>query len=682
MGVNGQIAVTLENDLVRLRLDPRTGGFGSLYDKRFGHEYILAPDRALLLRMMLPEDGAEYRHLDGAEPQITVNGNTAAVAYRFGNVFAVASLTLDGETITAQISITNAGTVNIEEVMFPWVRGLGPIVGASFIWPHFWKRKYDDLFGNDLGGDHHTWNEWTQKLVGRYPCHLTTAWCDYGTQDHGIAIESLHTDFSIVDFFIHKIVEKTHDPIRRTLDFCTVRPRRIKPGETVSFPPVRILLHQGDWHTVADAHRDWLETWIQKPDRPAKFAESIGWHFFFMKHQDGLVRATYADLPDLARAALAAGCSYLMVFGWQTGGHDNNYFYRYVPNDAWGGQEALRQALAQCRAMGVEVLPFFNGTLANVQMPEHKQFGHRWEAKTRSGHAYYGGDWARHNADAPSRNRSMLHTEIAFCKEQRAYFLASMKRIVQDYGFGNTQLDQISEKMFVDYNEEHITTTPDRVYVDGLMELLPAVRRLLREVNPEGVMVSEALNDFTGQWCDSSWDWTTLLPFPEPILYTLPWLMTSHEIDALEYKESNIAFAYKMHFDLKIDGGDAPITKYPEFTQHVKGLAELRRRTAAYLAQADFRDEEGVKGGLPENVIVKVYRNQTTLKRALVLAEVAGMSAQVTLPACGQDTHSEAVAFSSQGTTEVIEASGPILIKMDPYEVKVVCLDPATEAAG
>src|SRR6266481_6331956 len=91
-----------------------------------------------------------------------------------------------------------------------------------------------------------------------------------------------------------------------------------------------------------------------------------------MKHQDGLVLNTYNDLPRKAEASLAAGCPYLLVFGWQTGGHDNNYLYRYLPNETWGGEKSLREAIEKVRQIGVEVVPFFNGTLANIEMPEHK----------------------------------------------------------------------------------------------------------------------------------------------------------------------------------------------------------------------------------------------------------------------------------------------------------------------
>jgi len=669
----------LENEYVRVELDATTGGFRSVFDKKAAHEYIMVHDRALMFRLMIPEGDKQWLHLDSVRPEIAVSDGTAVLTYSLDGVSARVTLSIDAEKICTQLHLNNTGKRVIEEIIFPWVRGLGPIEGGRLVWPHFWKRSYTDVFGDDLGGDHHTWNEWTQKAVVRYPEHLASAWCDYGNAQHGLSIEGRHTDFSIMDFFAHKIVEKRPEgtspsDARRSLDLAAVHPRRVKPGESYTSPPVLISAHSGDWHAPADSHRLWLETWIQRPDRPERFATAIGWHFFFMKHQDGYAPHTYEDLPRMAKAALAAGCSYLLLFGWQTGGHDNNYFYQYVPNEDWGGLEALRRAIEECRAMGVELIPFFNGTLANVGMPEHKEFGHRWEAKTRTGHAYYAGDWARHNFDAPTRNRAMLHSEIAFCEEQCAYFLENMKRIVQEYGFGNTQLDQISEKMFLDYDDAHIRTTPDRVYVDGLAHLLPAVRRLIREVNPDGIMISEALNEFTGQWCDSSWDWGNLIKFPEPVFYTLPWLMASHEIDALEYGEVNKAFVYKMHLDMKIDGGDTPITNYPKFTEHVRRLAELRRRTADYYCFADFRDQEGIAADVPANALVRTYRNARTGRAAVVIAETGGQKAAAAVQIKWPLAEKTAVVHSSVRETETVSLGAPLTVELTPYEVQIICL--------
>ena len=118
-------------------------------------------------------------------------------------------------------------------------------------------------------------------------------------------------------------------------------------------------------------------------------------------------------------------------------------------------------------------------------------------AKTRAGHPYYAGNWARQNFDAPTRNREMLHHEICPCDAYRGYFLKTARRIFEGYGFGKLQLDKISEKILPCYNERHHHAHPDRAYVDGLAELLPKTRAALRQINPDGVMIGEWINDFT-----------------------------------------------------------------------------------------------------------------------------------------------------------------------------------------
>ncbi len=670
----GTAQAVLENDQVRVVLDTATGGFASLFDKERRHEHVTAPDRSLLVRLMTPGPGEDCLHLEGTAPQIGVSGNRATVTFDWEGIRAAAVLELRGDELTASLRVENVSGPVVEEIMFPWVRGIGEIPDGAFVWPHFFRRRYNDVFGKDLGGDHRTWNELTQKLSGRYPAHLATAWCDYGSTRQGIGIEARHTDFSITDFHVHKVVEKDRHPVRRSLDLATVFTRRVRPGETHTTPPVVISVHGGDWHSVAGRHRDFLDPWIGKPERPDKFAEAVGWHFYFMKHQDGHTVNRYEDLPRMARASLDAGCPYLLVFGWQTGGHDNNYCYRYVPNEDWGGAEALRAALAECREMGAEVIPFYNGTLANIGMPEHREFGHRWEAKTRAGHPYYAGDWARTNFDTPTRNRSMLHVELSFCREHREYFLETVRRMFGEYGFTNLQLDQISEKMFVDYDPAHVTTTPDRVFVDGLGELLPAVRGALRAGHPRGVIVGEAVNDFTGQWCDSFWDWNVLLPDPEPIFYTLPWLMGSHEVDALEYGEVNKAFACKLHLDMKIDGGDAPVTKYPDFAAHVRANAELRRRTAPYYVRGEFRDQDGIVCEPPENLMVKTYLNRSEGKFCIVAAETQGRRGEVRVRAA-HGKRFTGVVESNQRPKRILMGAPSVRLSLAPREVAVVCAD-------
>ena len=667
---------SIENDDLRVQFDPSTGGFVSIWDKHRRREYIAAPDRGLLLRIIVPEGDLLAAHVDAAKAQIGIEGHCATIRYALDNgLDATVHIALEGAAIDASLQLVNRGSRTVEETVFPWIRGLARLPEGSLVMPTMFNRRIDP-FSNQLGGDHHTWNELSQKRTFRYPAHLASAWLDYSGGDGGLALEGRHKDYSIMDVYVHAVVQKDREPVRRTLDIATAHPCRVKPGETWTASPVRILVHGGDWHAPAAAHRDWLETWVRKADRPARFAESIGWHFFFMKHQDGTVLHTYADLPQMAEASLAAGCPYLLIFGWQTGGHDNNYMYRYVANPSWGGADALREAVRQVRSKGAELMPFYNGTLANIEMPEHKEFGHRWEAITRAGHPVYAGNWARHIFDPPTRDREMLHHEICPCEEYRPYFLANVRRIVQEYGWANLQLDQISEKMFPCYNPLHTHSRPDLAYVEGFSDLLPKTRAIVRQANPEGIIIGEWMNDFTAQWCDSSWSWTQT-DFPEPVLYSLPWAMLSHEIDANEFDQANKAFAYKMHFDMKIDGGDSPITKYPKFAAHVRSLAELRRRTRDYCVAGSFRDQDGLRVTGSPDVPVKSFEAPSG-RVGIVVAETSGSVATVTVES-GRVMKGRMVRIDSNLRSIAEESpGGSIEVELQPFEVRVICVDPAS----
>jgi hypothetical protein len=224
------------------------------------------------------------------------------------------------------------------------------------------------------------------------------------------------------------------------------------------------------------------------------------------------------------------------------------------------------------------------------------------------------------------------------------------------------------------YNELHHHAHPDRAYVDGLGELLPKTRAALRAVNPDGVMIGEWINDFTAQWLDGSWSWRQT-DFPEPVLYTLPAALMSHEIDALEYDEVNKAFAYRLYLDMKIDGGDSPITKYPQFAAHIKGLASLRRRVFDYYVTSDFRDEEGIKLIQPRKVIAKVFHNPAARKVGIVLAEFGGEKAEVVLQTRWAPEGSTIQVESNVAESHAISPADELRLDLGPHEVRVLCVD-------
>ena len=420
-------------------------------------------------------------------------------------------------------------------------------------------------------------------------------------------------------------------------------------------------VHDGDWHVVADRHRKWLEKFIMKPDVCDAFRNSLGWTFYFMKHQDGTIVRRYGDLEKIAVDTVEAGLKYSMIFGWQQKGHDNYYSFGYYPNEEWGGKAALKTNLEAARKIGCEIIPFFNGTLLDVKTAEYTEYGHRWPVIGRTGNPYSGGDASRTIFDIPFRNAAIF-TGI----EASKWFLESVRRIVSDYEFNNIQLDQIGHKSYACYDKAHGHARPEKAFTDELKALLLNVRRLVRSSSKNSVVISEGFSDVVSQFCDASWNWQQM-ENPEVVRYSLPWILYSHETDALEYGKVNDCFAHGLLLDLKIDGGDGSIGSYPKFRDHVKALAELKPKSKSYV-YGDFRDEEGIEYTRNDGIIMKSYSHATE-GWAVVAANTTPTEKRADFT-CNL-FQGQANSYYSYGASSLEKMNGVKKLNLKPYEVVI-----------
>lgn len=564
--------VILRNHNLEVVVDAENGSVVGIKDKRLSMQYIKDARFARLFRFLLPTPQFEGQHVDSWTQRVSrieqPNGVSATVHYdsflmgqKSLAVQTTVKFELKDDGLILRMTIKNQGENELTDVIFPWIGGLkqisNPTTDGIYMPGQVERRIVNPL--RTLAGNHFSWNRMRLKRYYRYPQHLASTWVDYSSQDRGLGMEVRDKSFEPLDLYIEGLVEKDREDSTRNRDSLSLAwsfHPHLAAHEEWESPEVIIRPHLGDWHVVADDHRRWVETWIVKPDVPLDFARSLGWHFYFMKHQDGWVVNTYDDLVKMAKGTLAAGIPYMMVFGWQKVGHDNYYPFGYFPNPDWGGEARLKEKLQEVRALGVEPIPFFNATLLDVQTEEYQKFAHDWPVMSRTGGYYFGGDWSRSNFDVPiataawgsASSRSMLLVDLCPFEGSTPWIIDTVKRIVTEYGFGNLQLDQLGHKWYCCYNPKHRHAKPQKAYPQALPAVLAEIRKTVRANNPKGVMVGEGVNEFTAQYCDSHWTWSQL-DFPEPLLFSLPWTTYSQEIDSLEYGDVNRAFAYKMRLD-------------------------------------------------------------------------------------------------------------------------------------
>jgi hypothetical protein len=201
-----------------------------------------------------------------------------------------------------------------------------------------------------------------------------------------------------------------------------------------------------------------------------------------------------------------------------------------------------------------------------------------------------------------------------------------------------------------------------------LMQLLREIRERLREHDPEGIMIGEGFTDMTAQYCDGFWNWSQLR-FPEIIRYSVPWMPYSHEIDANEYGDVNVCFANRILLDLKIEGGDGILSDFPEFSSHLKKLANLKNRLGRAYIDGLYRDEEGIEVSPEGAIVAKVYREQHGRGICVVAVNTADRKVDASVHFL-HEIRAGIRVHSLRGDDTEVPGTGAIDLRLNPYEVR------------
>lgn len=664
----------------------------AIRDKRNGREYIENHSFQNGWRLMLPDETWDGRYADGkAQRNCLVISGTDTIKYIFSSITAAdrkqvnVELTiiyrLEKDELHAKYKINNLDDQAFpSHIMFPVIRGIGKKEkGMKLVMPEqspFGDTRVEDPFSYG-DGNHKDWVRGCNRKNARYPLQLATAWMDYSDMAGGITLEQRSPEFSVCDFGFERIIRKGRRRKAENEDFLQFAIQsypNVRWGEEAESPDYVIEIHENNWQVPALRHREWLKKHVRLPVLPETMKRSIGWHFYFMKQQDGTVYFQYRDLPDMAEAAVSAGLGYMMVFGWYPAGHDNDYPFGYFVNEEWGGEQELHRQLEKCCRTGCSVIPFFNGTLLDISLDEYRQYAHRWPVLGRTQKPYCGTEFSRANHDMgfsnaciPTSTRNMTLLDVCITSEEvQKWWRETVTRIVRDYHFHNIQLDQIAHKSYVCYAPHHKHRRPETAWTDELGKLLSMVRQIVKE-DQEGVVIGEGMTDLTMQYCDAFWNWHQAFNRPEIIRYSIPWMNYSHEIDANEYDAANICFAERILMDLKIEGGIAKVTDYPEFTAHLKRLAELKKRLGRAYIDGEYFLQDGLKVECSEGILVRIYRCEA--ETAIVIAGISEGRGTIVMEL--EKPLKNVRLYSNYGIREGGDGSR-FSCKIEPYEVVVI----------
>ena len=139
-------------------------------------------------------------------------------------------------------------------------------------------------------------------------------------------------------------------------------------------PPVVLRFHHGTWREASRLYRAWFDEHVGSPVvRRDGLAAHDAWQNTYLETPGGRIRYRFEDLPQLARDALEADIGAIMIGGYHEGGLDTSYPRFSTPSPRLGTPEQLRDGIAACRALGVDVVLFANANQISLDAPDYEE---------------------------------------------------------------------------------------------------------------------------------------------------------------------------------------------------------------------------------------------------------------------------------------------------------------------
>ena len=145
----------------------------------------------------------------------------------------------------------------------------------------------------------------------------------------------------------------------------------IQPGATQQSEPFVLAPFLGDWHAGADIYKAWRATWLETPVMPAWVKNVHSWQQIQINSSEDRLEFPYKDLVKVAEACQRWGVKAIQLTGWQIGGQDRD-FPLHDTDPRLGTAEEFKQAIAESRKLGVEIILFNKYAWADVTAPAYK----------------------------------------------------------------------------------------------------------------------------------------------------------------------------------------------------------------------------------------------------------------------------------------------------------------------
>jgi hypothetical protein len=513
-----------------------------------------------------------------------------------------------------RIAIDNKDLGTIREVRFPIASGLTEF--SSLIMPN--------QGGEKLTNPLKKLSDETPTIYIEYPARASMQWFEYFSPEAGLYMASYDKSLDYTRMYFGR-QDENHDAAMWLVKYPFVA-----GGAKWESSHLAVGIHTGDWHWGADRYRDWIESWVPKPEPVKRIAEMIGDGVgLFIKDMDMKTLNTYEDI--VKRSQQIGRGSSIMLVGWFYNGHDTYYpEYNSIPD--LGGDKALTDAIDKVHGMGNFVNAYVNGRLNNTETETYKKYGKKWAILGMTPglgvgsinffelHEGWNNAW-----DLAQKSEGWFSVMCPSAKGWQDHIVGQVIHCLRDYHFDGIFLDQPgSYYAELCYNKNHGHSTPASAWGPGLLEIFRRIHEEGKKINPEFAIWTEGMNDVYGQYLDYHTDknpvWAPMRIHPEVETfvemwrYTLPWYITQNGPERYSYPPSkDRVYGDYYHFLLGIRGISAGNRNWggnsTDSLAHVAvvdKIEKLWRKGGEFFFYGRFIDNVGLNFTDP-NILAKAY---------------------------------------------------------------------------
>lgn len=615
---------TIENEFVRIEVNPDNGAITGLFHKLSGKEYIASPQWARSFRLNVPDrwrvtgfnadwsaNALDSWRQTNCSIAVRKSPGGQIMTMRYPELESAAGkfpievqysirLPDNSEDAFLKLNLINRSRFTVREVFFPWISGIGAVEGIEsdkFVIPNT-IRSIPDL-RNDY--DHNgNWEEFPYLLdVPEWPSgySLSMPWMNYGGKREGFYLASLARK-GLRHMLMIQDFGTGPDPI---FAFGWAFPPYVKPGKSWQSPEILISLHTGDWHAAADKYRSSLDGWYQKPDITLDSKRTFAsFNSFFTKRN-------FMEIVDLAKDIKKYGMNDLIM--WNFGDYYPNVLEKddlsvnpprlgeFTPQ--WGGLSTLRKANHIAEAQGVRTGIIFSQRLWNKSTltPELRKLAERWVLRTAAGDAITE-SWTHEHLGAGQWSYEQPYfgyLEYVMCdavKDFQDFAIHNVLGVLGQGGYSTMFFDQAVGSHLC-FNPEHDHSTVSAPSV-ACPHFVGSLRKAMLEKNPDWRLVGEGWELLASQEMDMGWVWFGE-PNAEVFRYTLPWARVARAVN-VDSGDANRNFILGVHLAIIPKGIESgkKLSDFPKFAQHMARLSSFRDKTERFWVDGIFEDDLGL----------------------------------------------------------------------------------------